>query len=182
MSSQAARVLALSGGVGGAKLSLGLDRVLPPGHLHVMVNTPDDFEHLGLFISPDVDTLLYTLSGRANRELGWGLQGESWNAMEALEALGGETWFRLGDRDIATHLWRSGRLAAGEDIASLTRELAAHLGIHSHIHPMSLEAVRTTVHCAEGDLPFQHYFVRRQCQPVVHGFSFDGIDSAQPNP
>ena len=122
MTAQSGCVLALSGGVGGAKLSLGLDRVLPPGDLHVLANTGDDFEHLGLSISPDIDTLLYTLSGRSNQTLGWGLEGESWNTMEALEALGGDTWFRLGDRDIATHLWRTERLAGGADLAAVTQE------------------------------------------------------------
>ncbi len=112
-------VLALSGGVGGAKLALGLADVLEPGELHVLVNTGDDFRHLGLHICPDIDTLLYTLSGRANESLGWGLEGETWQAMEALEELGGETWFRLGDRDLATHLWRTGQLRSGSRLAHL---------------------------------------------------------------
>lgn len=175
-------VLALSGGVGGAKLALGLDRILPAGALHVLVNTGDDFQHLGLHISPDIDTLLYTLSDRANPEQGWGLAGETWQVMAALEALGGETWFQLGDSDLATHLWRSSQLLAGVDLISVTRELASRMGVHSHVHPMSAQPVRTTVHCAEGDLPFQHYFVRRRCQPRVHGFSFAGLDQAQANP
>lgn len=181
MTAQSDCVLALSGGVGGAKLSLGLDRVLPPGDLHVLANTGDDFEHLGLSISPDIDTLLYTLSGRSNQTLGWGLEGESWNTMEALEALGGDTWFRLGDRDIATHLWRTECLAGGADLAAVTQELARRMQINSHIHPMSNQAVRTTVHSDEGHLPFQHYFVRRQCEPAVTGFSFEGLEQAQAN-
>ncbi|TGD74568.1 2-phospho-L-lactate transferase [Mangrovimicrobium sediminis] len=175
-------VLALSGGVGGAKLSLGLDRVLPAGALHVLANTADDFEHLGLTICPDIDTLLYTLSGRANREQGWGLEGESWNAMQALEALGGETWFRLGDRDLATHLWRSTRLAAGECLSQVTAGLAQRLGLRSHVLPMSETPVRTLVDTDEGELPFQHYFVRRRCEPAVRGFRFAGLDAAQPPP
>lgn len=182
MSVELGKVLALSGGVGGAKLSLGLDRVLSAGKLNVLVNTGDDFEHLGLHISPDIDTLLYTLSNRANQELGWGLAGETWNTMEALEALGGETWFRLGDRDMATHLWRTRQLAEGRSLIDVTAELAEKLGIGSHVHPMCAHAVRTTVHTDEGDLPFQHYFVRRQCEPRVTGFSFEGASGAHPNP
>lgn len=175
-------VLALSGGVGGAKLALGLDHLLAPGQLQVLVNTGDDFEHLGLHISPDIDTLLYTLSGRANPSLGWGLEGESWNTMEALAELGGETWFRLGDRDMATHLQRTSRLSQDENLATITADLARQLGIGSTVHPMSCDAVRTIVHSDEGDLPFQHYFVRRQCEPRVTGFSFQGIEAARPNP
>lgn len=176
------KVLALSGGVGGAKLSLGLDRLLAPGDLNVLVNTGDDFEHLGLHISPDIDTLLYTLSGQANQELGWGLAGETWNTMDALEQLGGETWFRLGDRDMATHLWRSRELATGRSLIEVTEELATKMGIATRVHPMCAQTVRTTVQTDEGDLPFQHYFVRRQCEPRVTGFSFEGASGAHPNP
>jgi len=145
------------------------------------VNTGDDFTHLGLRISPDIDTLLYTLSGRAHEAQGWGLAGESWNAMDALEQLGGETWFRLGDRDLATHLWRTQRLALGEPLSNVTRELARRMGIATHVHPMSDAAVRTLVHCDEGPLPFQRYFVERRCEPAVSGFSFEGIAGARPN-
>jgi len=174
-------VLALSGGVGGAKLSLGLADVLPAGKLHVMVNTGDDFSHFGLHISPDIDTLLYTLSGRANETLGWGLAGETWQVLGALEQLGADSWFRLGDQDLATHLWRTQQLATGRSLGEITTELALRFGIPSHVHPMSDDTVSTTVHSAQGDLPFQHYFVRDQCQPVVSGFSFEGIDRARPN-
>lgn len=177
----AGTVLALSGGVGGAKLALGLEDVLAPGQLHVLVNTGDDFEHLGLRISPDIDTLLYTLSGRANPQLGWGLSGETWQAMEALEELGGETWFRLGDRDLATHLWRSQQLASGNRLAAVTADLARRLGVRSVVYPMSDDPVATTVHSDRGELPFQHYFVRYQCEPAVTGFTFEGIDAARPN-
>lgn len=179
--SPAVTVLALSGGVGGAKLALGLEDVLSPGHLHVLANTGDDFEHLGLRISPDIDTLLYTLSGRANEQLGWGLSGETWQAMEALEELGGETWFRLGDRDLATHLWRSQQLASGRGLAAVTADLAHRLGVHSLVYPMSDDPVATTVHSDRGELPFQHYFVRYQCEPAVTGFTFEGIAAARPN-
>lgn len=174
-------VLALSGGVGGAKLALGLADALAPGRLHVLANTGDDFDHLGLHICPDIDTLLYTLSGRADQTRGWGLAGETWQTMAALEELGGETWFRLGDRDMATHLWRSQRLAAGAGLAEVTAELAARLGVASHIYPMSDDPVSTTVRSDRGELSFQHYFVRYQCEPAVTGFNFDGISAARPN-
>jgi LPPG:FO 2-phospho-L-lactate transferase len=174
-------VLALSGGVGGAKLALGLADVLPPGQLHIVANTADDFRHLGLHISPDIDTLLYTLSENANEVLGWGLADESWNALGALQRLGGPTWFRLGDKDLATHLWRTCLLDRGESLSQVTALLARQLGITSRIHPMSDGLVRTTVRCQGLDLPFQQYFVQEQCRPVVTGFSFEGITDAQPN-
>lgn len=174
-------VLALSGGVGGAKLALGLADVLPPSQLHVLVNTGDDFRHLGLHICPDIDTLLYSLAGRANKTQGWGLAGETWQTMAALEQLGGATWFRLGDKDLATHLWRTQRLAEGAGLAELTAELAASLGIASQVYPMTDEPVRTTVRTDRGDLPFQHYFVRQRCEPVVKGFKFEGISAARPD-
>jgi LPPG:FO 2-phospho-L-lactate transferase len=175
-------VLALSGGVGGAKLALGLADVLPPGQLHVLANTGDDFRHLGLHISPDIDTLLYTLSGKANEVLGWGLAGETWSVMDALERLRGDTWFRLGDNDLATHLWRTAQIEEGASLLQITDTLARQLGIHSHIHPMCEERVSTIVHSEGRNLPFQHYFVREQCKPPVTGFSFEGIAQASPNP
>jgi LPPG:FO 2-phospho-L-lactate transferase len=181
MSSAQHSILALSGGVGGAKLALGLADELTPGQLHVLVNTGDDFEHLGLHISPDIDTLLYTLAGLANEKLGWGLAGETFNAMEALQRLGGETWFRLGDKDMATHLWRTRQLQQGKSLGEVTAGLAQRLGVHTHVHPMTEEPVRTTVHCAGENLKFQHYFVREQCEPAVTGFSFEGISAARPN-
>ena len=167
MTTRSRKILALTGGVGGAKLALGLADLLPPEDLEMVVNTGDDFTHLGLHVCPDIDTLLYTLSGRSNEELGWGLAGESWQAMDALAELGGETWFRLGDRDLATHLWRTEALAAGRGLAQVTSELARRLGVECAVHPMSEDPVTTVVHCNEGDLPFQHYFVRRQCEPRV---------------
>lgn len=177
----ARNLLALSGGVGGAKLALGLADSLAPGQLHVLVNTGDDFNHLGLRICPDIDTLLYTLSGRANAAQGWGLEGETWQTMAALEDIGGETWFRLGDRDMATHLWRTRQLAAGGRLAAVTADLAARLGIATKVYPVSDDPISTIVHTTLGDLPFQHYFVREQCEPVVSGFSFEGISAAHPN-
>lgn len=174
-------VLALSGGVGGAKLALGLADILPSGHLHVLANTGDDFRHLGLHISPDIDTLLYTLSGKANEQQGWGLAGESWNVLGALEQLGGDTWFRLGDCDLATHLLRTGLLDQGQSLLQVTDQLACQLGIGSYIHPMCEAAVSTMVHTEQGDLSFQHYFVKERCEPAVTGFSFEGIAQATPN-
>ena len=173
-------ILALAGGVGGAKLAAGLQAALDaPEDLLTVVNTGDDFEHLGLSICPDLDTVMYTLSGRANPETGWGLAGESWNFLEALGALGGEDWFRLGDRDLATHVERTRRLRAGETLSRVTTELAACLGVPSRIAPMSDEPVRTVVATADGDLPFQEYFVRRRCEPAVQGLRFEGAPAAR---
>ncbi len=179
--SPGAGVLALSGGVGGAKLALGLADTLVDGELHVLVNTGDDFVHLGLHISPDIDTLLYTLAGLADPERGWGLREESWNAMDALERLGGDTWFRLGDRDLATHLLRSTRLAAGDSLSAVTARLCRDLGVTSHVHPVSDDPIRTLVDTDEGELPFQTYFVRRRCEPSVERIRYRGIDAARPN-
>jgi LPPG:FO 2-phospho-L-lactate transferase len=181
MAGQGGKVLALSGGVGGAKLALGLQALLPAADLHVLVNTADDFEHLGLYICPDIDTLLYTLSGKSDTARGWGLADESWRVLEGIAALGGETWFQLGDRDLATHLWRTHRLAEGADLLAVTAELAAAMGIDSTIHPMTADRVATRVQTGAGELAFQHYFVREQCAPAVSGFRFDGIESARPN-
>src|SRR6266496_6659990 len=144
-------VLALSGGVGGAKLALGLHHILPPDKLTVVANTGDDFEHLGLQISPDLDTLLYTLSGQDNPELGWGRRGETWTFMAALEALGGETWFRLGDGDLATHVERTRRLKSGESLAAIADDFRRRLGIGAHLLPMSDDPVRTRLRTPEGD-------------------------------
>jgi len=178
----AGKVLALCGGVGGAKLVLGLYRVLPPDRLFVAVNTGDDFSHLGLHVSPDLDTVMYTLAGLANPETGWGRCEESWNFMQALEALGGESWFLLGDGDLATHVERTRRLAAGESLTEVSEGFARRLGIRARLLPMSDDAVRTLVHTAEGKLPFQHYFVRLGATPVVRSFTFEGAERARPNP
>ncbi len=175
-------VVALSGGVGGAKLVLGLSRVLPPGELLVVCNTGDDFEHLGLSISPDIDTVLYTLAGLANAELGWGRQDESWAFMETLAAIGGETWFRLGDRDLAVHVERTRRLLAGEDLSAITAALCARLGIAARVVPMTDHRVRTRVRTEDGWIAFQDYFVRQQCRPVVRQIAFSGADEARPQP
>jgi LPPG:FO 2-phospho-L-lactate transferase len=175
-------IIALSGGVGGAKLALGLARVMPPEQLTVVVNTGDDFEHLGLSISPDIDTVTYTLAGVANRELGWGRQDETWSFMETMEALGGETWFRLGDRDVALHVERTRRLNAGETLSAVTADLCRRLGIKSHVVPMSDDPVRTRLRTDEGWLDFQEYFVHRRCEPVVHELLFQGAGAARAHP
>ena len=176
------RVVALSGGVGGAKLALGLYRILPPERLTVIANTGDDFEHLGLAVSPDLDTLLYTLSGQANPELGWGRRGETWSFMAALEALGGETWFRLGDGDLATHVERSRRLRSGDSLSAIIDDFRRRLGVAARLVPMSDDRVRTRLRVAEGWLDFQDYFVRRQCAPAVSGLAFAGSERARPHP
>jgi LPPG:FO 2-phospho-L-lactate transferase len=175
-------VLALSGGVGGAKLALGLYRVLPPGALIVVANTGDDFEHLGLTISPDIDTLLYTLAGLDNPELGWGRRDETWTFMKALGNLGGETWFNLGDGDLAAHVERTRRLAADESLSQITDDFRRRLGITGQLLPMTDDWVRTRLQTADGWLDFQDYFVRRHCEPVVRAIAFAGADEAQPQP
>jgi len=175
-------VLALSGGIGGAKLALGLYRVLPPGALTVIANTGDDFEHLGLSISPDIDTLLYTLAGVDNEERGWGRRGETWTFMAALETLGGETWFNLGDGDLATHIERTRRLAAGESLSHITGDFRCRLGISAPLLPMTDDRVRTRLRTAEGWLDFQDYFVRLRAAPVVHEIAYAGSSTARTNP
>jgi LPPG:FO 2-phospho-L-lactate transferase len=175
----AARVVALSGGIGGAKLALGLYRVLPPDSLTVIVNTGDDFEHLGLTICPDLDTTLYTLAGLVNPELGWGRRDETWTFMRTLAALGGESWFRLGDADLALHLERTRRLRGGESLSEVMAALAARLEITAAIVPMSDAAVRTRVTTADGELAFQEYFVRERCLPIVTALKFAGADRAR---
>lgn len=175
-------VVALSGGIGGAKLALGLYRSLPPGKLTVIANTGDDFVHLGLHISPDVDTTLYTLSGLANPVLGWGRRDETWTFMETLERLGGETWFRLGDGDLALHVERTRRLAAGQTLSQVIAAMAQQLGITASILPMSDNPVRTRVATTEGELDFQEYFVRHQCRPVLTGMDYRGAPAARPAP
>jgi LPPG:FO 2-phospho-L-lactate transferase len=175
------KVVALAGGVGGAKLAWGLAQVLPPGRLTVVVNTGDDFEHLGLHISPDLDTVMYTLAGLANPETGWGLRGESWGMMDMLAHYAAPTWFRLGDRDLATHLLRSQWLREGFPLTWITRELCKLLGVRQALLPMTDAPVRTIVHTDEGALPFQHYFVARRWQPAVKSVQFEGVEAAQPS-
>lgn len=176
------RVLALSGGVGGAKLALGLRNIVPPGRLTVVANTGDDFEHLGLHVSPDVDTLLYTLAGLANPETGWGRGDETWTFMAALATLGGETWFRLGDGDLAVHVERTRRLRAGEPLSSIIGDFADRLGVRAAIVPMTDDRVRTRVRTSDGWLDFQRYFVEQQCRPKITDFMYDGAATAKPHP
>lgn len=176
------RVVALAGGVGGAKLAHGLAQVLPAAALTVIVNTGDDFEHLGLPISPDLDTVMYTLAGLANPATGWGLAGETWNFLAALERLGSPTWFRLGDHDLATHIERRRRLAAGETLTQATAALCAALGVGPRVLPMTDDRLRTMVLTDEGELEFQEYFVHRRCEPRVSGFHFAGEATARPTP
>ena len=175
-------VVALSGGVGGAKLALGLSRVVDPSQLVVVANTGDDFVHLGLAVSPDVDTLVYTLAGLVDPERGWGRRDESWHFMDALERLGGDTWFRLGDADLAMHVERTRRLAAGERLTAVTADFARQLGVAARVLPMSDDPVRTRLQTGEGWMDFQEYFVRRRCEPRVHAVDYAGAGVAAPAP
>ena len=174
------RVLALCGGIGGAKLALGLYRVLDAGQLTVVVNTGDDFEHLGLNISPDLDTVLYTLAGVADPERGWGRAQETWQFMQSLRCMGGETWFQLGDRDLAMHVLRTQWLRTGKSLSAFAAYLAEQFAISARILPMSDAPVSTIVETAEGDLPFQHYFVKRRCEPIVRAIRFAEAKMAAP--
>ncbi|MBB4641150.1 2-phospho-L-lactate transferase [Rhizorhapis suberifaciens] len=176
------RVVVLTGGVGGTKLVLGLYQVMPPERITAVVNTGDDFEHLGLYISPDVDTLLYTLSGKANVAQGWGREDESWSFMTALRSLGGEDWFQLGDGDLALHMLRTMRLRGGETLSQITADFARAWGVGVDILPMSNDPVSTVVTTGEGDLPFQRYFVERRCVPAVSAIRFDGATAARAAP
>ena len=172
------RILAITGGVGGAKLASGLASVLGPSDLAFAVNTGDDFEHLGLKISPDIDSLTYALAGINNTETGWGRKGESWNFLAALEELGGDTWFQLGDKDLALHLQRTTMLNKGKTLTEATKDIATKLGIQHPIIPMSDQPVSTLVNTSKGELSFQSYFVKEKCEPAVSGFRFQGIEHA----
>ncbi|MBU3993137.1 MAG: 2-phospho-L-lactate transferase [Alphaproteobacteria bacterium] len=176
------RIVILAGGVGGAKLVLGATRAFASADVTVIVNTGDDFRHLGLHVSPDVDTMIYTLSGKSNRELGWGREGETWQFMAALRSLGGEDWFALGDSDLALHVWRTMRLSRGDTLGAITGDVARAWGIAATILPMSDDPVATHVHTVDGILEFQRYFVERRCEPVATGIAFDGADQARPAP
>lgn len=175
-------IVALSGGVGGAKLALGLSRILPPEKLLVVCNTGDDFEHLGLSISPDIDTVMYTLAGVANPELGWGRRDETWSFMETTATLGGETWFRLGDRDLAVHVERTRRLRRGESLTAVTADLCRRLGVAPRVVPMSDDPVRTRLLTEAGWIDFQDYFVRQRCEPSVQALEFHGAEQARVQP
>jgi len=176
------KVVALAGGVGGAKLADGLAQALPPEDLTVVVNTGDDFKHLGLYICPDLDTVCYTLAGIANPVTGWGQSDETWNALDALGALGGPTWFRLGDRDLGIHLERTRRLESGHSLSQVTGDFCRAWEIGPKIIPMSDDSVPTWVYTEFGEIPFQEYFVHQQCRPQVSGFRFGDIEQANPAP
>lgn len=176
------RVVALAGGVGGARLADGLAQILPTNALTIIVNTGDDFEHLGLSISPDLDTVCYTLAGIANPVTGWGRSGETFNALETLADLGGPTWFRVGDKDVGLHLERTLRKKAGQTLSQITQHICNSFEVPVTVFPMSDDPVPTWVYTKEGGMPFQEYFVRRQCQPQVTGFRFEGAEKAKPAP
>ena len=173
-------VVALSGGIGGAKLALGLYHALPADDLAIIVNTGDDFEHLGLAISPDIDTVLYTLAGLDNPDTGWGRRDETWNFMKALESLGGPSWFQLGDGDLALHVERTRRLRLDESLSAISAEVAHRWGINARILPMSDDPVRTVLETVSGRLDFQDYFVRRRCEPVVTEIRYEHAEAARP--
>jgi len=224
--SMGVKVVALAGGVGGAKFADGLARILDPridanereygtgvepsggfpakastpdrafreesrgrgaaphvladSSLTVIVNVGDDFEHLGLRICPDLDTVTYTLAGLAHPDTGWGLAGETWNAMETLGRYGGETWFRLGDRDLGMHLFRTSELKRGRRLTKVTAQASAALGVKVNVLPATDSLVPTIVETDQGTLAFQEYFVHRRCEPVVKRIRFEGIESARP--
>jgi len=176
------KIVALAGGAGGAKFVHGLAQCLPPDQLVTIVNVGDDFEHLGLKICPDLDTVCYTLAGKANPATGWGRAGETWNALESLGEIGGPTWFRLGDQDLGTHLERTRRLKTGEPLSKITRDFCHSWGIQFTVLPASDDTVPTWVYTDEGELPFQEYFVHRRCHPKVCSFRFAGVEAARPAP
>jgi len=175
-------VVALCGGVGGAKLAHGLSMALPADELSIIVNTADDFQHLGLHISPDLDSVMYALAGLSDPVRGWGRRNETWRFMEALGGLGGESWFRIGDGDLAVHVERSWRLGRGATLSEVTAHLCGALGIAARVLPMSDDPVRTRLLTLEGWLDFQDYFVRRQCRPAVREFKYEGAATARLQP
>ncbi|MDA9459568.1 2-phospho-L-lactate transferase [Bradyrhizobium sp. CCBAU 21359] len=172
------RVVALCGGVGGAKLAIGLQHVLGE-RLTVVVNVADDFEHLGLHISPDLDTVLYTLAGLSDPGRGWGRSDETWNFMQALKQIGGETWFLLGDGDMAMHVERTRRRSSGESLTAITSDIARRLGVRPAVLPVTNDKLSTMVDSSEGELEFQRYFVGRRCEPVVKQIRFNGAQNAR---
>ena len=174
--------LVLSGGIGGAKLALGLEHIFNSTKLMIAGNTGDDFEHFGLNISPDLDTLLYTLSGKSDLERGWGLANETWSFMKAMKEIGGETWFQLGDRDLAIHVERTRRLKEGERLSLITSSFCRKFGVKSHIVPATDDPLKTLVKTPKGILSFQHYFVRDQCRLKILGLKYEGSENALPCP
>ncbi|GAN00298.1 lactyl (2) diphospho-(5')guanosine:7,8-didemethyl-8-hydroxy-5-deazariboflavin 2-phospho-L-lactate transferase [alpha proteobacterium U9-1i] len=176
------KVVVLTGGVGGAKLVRGLTQIMPPPDITAVVNTGDDFRHLGLCVSPDIDTLLYTLSDKANKAQGWGREGESWTFMAALKELRGEDWFLLGDGDLALHVLRSARLAKNEPLSSIIADFARSWGVGANVLPMSDDPIATWLDTDEGALEFQRYFVERRCAPKVSRIEFRGAVVARAAP
>ena len=175
-------IVALAGGVGGAKLALGLTHVVPPESLVIAVNTGGDFEHIGLHISPDLDSVTYALAGIENPATGWGIANETWSFMAIMERFGGETWFKLGDRDLATHVERTRRLAAGATLSEVTDALRRALGTLHAILPMTDDRLRMVVLSGGDRISFQHYFVQLQCAPRVDGLAYEGASDARPLP
>jgi LPPG:FO 2-phospho-L-lactate transferase len=175
-------VVALAGGVGGAKLADGLAQVLQPDHLTIIVNTADDFTHLGLRISPDLDTVCYTLAGVANPDTGWGRIDETWKVFESLKKMGMPDWFQLGDSDLATHLVRTIYYSEGRTLTQITREFCRVWGVQAKVLPMTDDVVQTWVYTNKGDLEFQEYFVHRNCVPKIKGFKFEGAEKSAPAP
>jgi LPPG:FO 2-phospho-L-lactate transferase len=180
ISAGSSKIVALCGGIGGAKLALGLERRFGAA-VTVIVNTGDDFEHLGLHVSPDIDTVLYTLGGLSDRERGWGRANETWAFMDSLCQIGGETWFQLGDRDLAMHVERTRQLRDGVSLSEFTMAMAKRFGIAATVLPMSDDPVSTIVNTDEGPLPFQRYFVQRRCEPVLWRVIFDNAARARPS-
>ena len=176
------RIAVLSGGVGGVKLVEGLTELLPGEAITVVCNTGDDMELWGLHISPDIDTVLYTLSGLVNRDQGWGVDSDSYEALEMMKRYDEPGWFLLGDRDIATHVLRTNQLRQGRRLTEITADLAQRLGIRARVVPATDDPVRTMVQTPDGELDFQTYFVRRRFEPPVDGVRFAGADEARPSP
>jgi LPPG:FO 2-phospho-L-lactate transferase len=171
-------VVALSGGVGGARFVAGLQAVLAPGALTVVVNTGDDFDHLGLRICPDIDSVVYGLAGLSDESRGWGRAHETWNCLEVLTTLGSDDWFALGDRDMGVHLCRSDALRKGRTLTEVTQAIASRFGVVSRVVPMTDSKVATVIRTDEGELSFQDYFVRYRCEPLVRGLRYDGVNQA----
>lgn len=173
-------VVLLVGGVGGAKLAVGLAESLPPERLTIVVNTADDFDHLGLHISPDLDTVMYSLAGLANPETGWGLANDTFNMLDMLGRYGGPTWFALGDRDLANHLTRTQMLHEGKPLSEVTRFVTQSLDVRHRVLPMSDDSIQTWIETTQGGMSFQEYFVRERWQPEVRAISFRGAEQARP--
>jgi LPPG:FO 2-phospho-L-lactate transferase len=169
----------LTGGTGGAKLIHGLSLEIDPTELFIIVNTADDFELHGLYISPDLDTIMYTLAGIVDPSKGWGIKDDTFEALESLERYGAETWFRLGDRDLATHLSRSRLLREGHSLSTITRRLSSALGVKARLTPMSDDRIQTRLASDEGEISFQEYFVKRRWAPEVTNVSYAGAEASR---